>query len=301
MKRSTLSRKISLLFLGALLMTCANDSGIMNVSGEWVSGIPFILNHVDLEIPHDDRIYETTNFLVFSDASSDDIKIDFAEKAEKALREVMYAFDIKNPAELGICDQSSKITIYTEKIPRHSQLSFPYGFLLHGKDSEIYYHWPPELKARFYKEVKHETVHVVQFLLGVLPNPEHREREPDRWFNEGLAETLSGGFFIPITTKAEFEEWKRIQGHVNPISIHRWSDLPIPASRVGEYYPMFGVAVRYLIDPDGLGTSLADVKEMLITLSGNDTDFVTAFEKHFGIGLEDYEKTFFDRVDAYLK
>ena len=65
-KRSTTCRMIFLFFLVAFLMTCASDSGIMNVSGDWVSGILFMLNHVNLEIPHDDRIYETENFLVFN-------------------------------------------------------------------------------------------------------------------------------------------------------------------------------------------------------------------------------------------
>lgn len=264
-----------------------------------MSDIPFILNHVDLEIPHDNRIYETAHFLVFSDASSDDIKIDFANKAERALFEVLSAFDIKNPAAIGIRDTKSKITIYTRKEPGPSQLAFPYGFLLYGQDSETFLNWPAAMKPRFYKQIKHETVHVVQFLLGVLPNPQHREQEPDRWFNEGLAEYISGGFFIPITTQTEFDAWRKSPDHINPVSIHQWSDLPIPSSRVGEYYPMFGLAVKYLLDKKGLGKSLADVKQMFNAMATEQLDFATAFELHFGMSLAEYEQSFFDRLDNF--
>jgi hypothetical protein len=107
---------------------------------------------------------------VFSDASSDDVKIEFARKAETSFKEILDVFDIKNAAELGIKDQSSKITIYTNKSSSYNQLAFPYGFILYGEDSENMRNWPQEMKNRYNNEIKHEMVHVVQFLLGVLPN-----------------------------------------------------------------------------------------------------------------------------------
>ncbi|MBN1779854.1 hypothetical protein JW948_01910 [bacterium] len=271
------------------------------VSGTWVSGIPFVINHVDLEVSHDNRIYETDHFLVFSDASSDAVKMDFAEKAERALKEVMLIFQIADAADLGIVDQGTKITVYTHKEYERGQLAFPYGYILNGQDSEYYASWPAVMKPRYYRQMKHETVHVVQFLLGVLPNHNEPENEPDRWFNEGLAETVSGGFFIPVTSRYELEQWKHGNGHINPVSVHRWEDLPISKYDVGEYYPVFGLAFRYLIDKKGLGKSMRDVRAMFSDLADRTTHFEVAFEKHMGIRLADYESSFFDRMAAYLE
>ena len=284
------------------ILNCSSEKNLMGVSGDWVSDIPFELNYVNLRIPHDNRIFETDHFLVFSDASSDDVKIEFARKAEWALDEVLNAFNIENASTLGvrIRDQNSKITIYSMKIPTHTQLSFPYGFLLYGEDSEIVQKWPKELQPRYYNEVKHEIVHVVQFLLGVLPDPENRENEPDRWFNEGLAEYVSDGFFVPIMTKSDYVTWKYGDGHINPISIHQWGNLPVPASRVSEYYPMFGLAVKYLLDENGMGRSLEDVVNMFLYMTDNHIPFSQAFEQYMGLGLDEYEKTFFNRLDEYF-
>ena len=287
-------------FIIVFLFSCTRDLSILNFSAHWTSDIPFILTHVNLELPHDNRIYETDHVLVFSDESSDAVKIDFAEKAELALKQVLSAFLISNPDEIGI-GSSLKIVVYTEKIPRHSQMSFPFGYLLHGQDSQVYAQWPREMKSRYYRQMVHETVHVVQFLLGVMPEPERRDHEPDRWFNEGLAETVSGGFFIPINMRYQYKDWTKDKEHVNPISIHQWSDLPIPTNRVGEYYPMFGLAVKYLIDPNGLGKSMSNVKAMLLTLAEQDITFARAFEQHFGLSLSEYELTFYQRIDEFLK
>jgi len=282
-----------------ILMNCSSNNPF-DGSGEWTSDIPFILNHVNQKIPHDNRIYETKHVLVFSDAGDDAVKRDFAKKAEKALEEVLQAFHISSPADIGIFNQDSKITVYTMKNGTHSQMAFPYGYLLHGLDSHEFYNWPKNMQPRFYKQMKHETVHVVQFLLGVMPNSD-RAKEPHRWFNEGIAEYISGGFFIPIQTREQYELWISRYPNVNPISIHQWSDLPIPAGRVGEFYPMFGLAVKYLFDRNGLGRSPENVKNMFVELSEGNITFAVAFEKYMGISLYEYKETFFNRMEVYFK
>jgi hypothetical protein len=295
------NRYFSFIFIITILtLSCSRDNIVDSISGEWVSDIPFVINHVDLEISHDNRIFESTNFLVFSDASSDEVKKEFARKAEKSFSELLTAFNTKHPTQIGIKDQSTKITIYTNKNRSLNQLAFPYGFILYGEDSKDFSLWPVEMKKRYYNQVKHEMVHVVQFLLGVLPNWSDRSKETDKWFNEGLAEYLSGGFFIPISTKAELENWRRGTGHNNPISIHQWSDLPISISDVGQYYPMFGLAVKYLLDKNGLDKSLKDVKDMLLVLAQNNITFAEAFENHFEISLNEFESAFFERISNYL-
>ena len=298
--RKTLYLDVLIVIITLLLLSCDCERLTNSVSGEWVSDIPFIINHVNLELSHDNRIFESSNFLIFSDESSDEVKIEFARNAENALEEILDAFDIKNAAELGIKNQDTKITIYTNKNSSYIQLAFPYGFILYGEDSKVVANWPQEMRDRYYNEIKHEMVHVVQFLIGVLPNLTDRSKETDKWFNEGLAEYISDGFFIPIKTKSELDKWIRQNGEICPISIHQWSDLPIIQSDVGQYYPMFGLAVKYLLDNNGLGKSLIDVREMLSAMSQNNSTFAEEFENYFGISLQEFEASFFDRINNYF-
>lgn len=285
--------------VSTLLLWSCSGKNPLEVEGHWVSDIPFVINHVGLQYGHDNRIFESDHFLTFSDASSDEIKKRFASYAERAFAEILADFHISSASSLGITDQSTKMTIYTNKESGIIQLAFPYGFILDSEDSNTYANWPEEMKKRYYKQLKHETMHVVQFLLGVLPNSDN-SYEPDKWFNEGLAETVSGGFFIPITSKADFLSWKSRYGNVNPVSIHQWSDLTIPANEVGAWYPAFGLAVRYLVDKDGLNKNYTDIKHMFQELATLEITFPAAFEKYMGITLEEYENTFFERMDDFL-
>lgn len=82
---------------------------------QWISGIPFFIENEKIE--HDDRILETENFLTFSDASSDEVKIIYSQMAESAFEEIKQAFEIQSSEELGILrdDRSTKITIYSDR------------------------------------------------------------------------------------------------------------------------------------------------------------------------------------------
>jgi len=87
--------------------------------------------------------------------------------------------------------------------------------------------------------------------------------------------------------------------HVNPISLVRSTDAPVPDSRIGEYYPMFGLAVRYLLDEDGLGRSVLDVKELYLDMQTT-VDFRDSFERVMGLSVEDYEDQFYELVAEIL-
>jgi len=156
-----------LVIIFLLMFTECSKNIFQVVPGHWVSDIPFIINHVGLEVVHDNRIYESEHILTFSDASSDEYKIRFATYAERAFSELMQSFKISSARELGIVDQNTKLTVYTIKNLQTMQMAFPYGFLLFGEDSQNYMQWPLEMKYRFYREVKHEMMHVFQFLFGV--------------------------------------------------------------------------------------------------------------------------------------
>ena len=70
--------------------------------------------------------------------------------------------------------------------------------------------------------------------------------------------------------------------------------------RVGEYYPLFHLAVKYLLDDRGMGKNLSDVKNMFSLLAENETDFSEAFEIHMGISLSEFKESFFERMSTYL-
>jgi len=298
--RNICSVLFGVLLGSVLLHNCGKNP--VSVDGDWVSDIPFMLGDINLEIQHDNRIYETEHFLVYSDAASDKVRLQFAAHAERALDELMDAFQIPDAAAIGIVDQTSKLMIFTNTALTRGQSAFPTGFILYGEDSEVFANWPHEMRSRFYHEIKHETMHVLQYKMGVgvPPNSRNPANLPDKWFNEGLAEYLGGGFMEPITNRVEFEQWRRPSDHINPVSIHKWSDLPINMSIAGEYYPAFALAVRYLLDADSMGKTLMDVKDMFALLAEGNTTFADAFDLHMGISIGEYEATFISRVAEYL-
>jgi hypothetical protein len=244
-------------------------------------------------VTHDNRVYESENFLVFSDASSDETKELFASMAEQALGEVLEDFGFAGPAELGIADRASKITTYCSRYRQIDEIAFPFGFYLYGSDSQLYLAGGP-YHDRYRENQKHEIVHVFTFLLGLTET-----NLPNFWFNEGLAEYVSGGAFDPITTVHQLDQWMAGEDHFNPISVRSWQDLPVPHARTGEYYPMFGLAVRYLLEPMGGGRTHLDVRAMVEDMVSGDP-FETAFERRFGMSVDEYEAGFLTLIREFL-
>jgi len=272
---------------------------------QWFSGIPFYIDNEKIE--HDDRILETDNFLTFSDASSDDVKISYSQMAEGAFEEIKQAFEIQSSEALGIKidDRSTKITIFSDRYLDHSNMAFSTGFLLVALDSPVASAWFGDDKARlkdwYQRTVKHETMHVMQWLLGldwdskISWSQRWGRTWPEFWFSEGIAEYISGGSFQPIETINQVNTWCENPQHINPISVRRSDDSPVPDSRIGEYYPMFGLAVRYLLDEAGLGKSFVDVREMYRDMRKT-VSFRESFEKFMGISVEYYEEHFFELI-----
>ena len=276
---------------------------------KWISEIPFYIDYEKIE--HDDRILETDNFLTFSDASSDDVKITYSQMAERAFDEIKQAFEIQSSEELGIenDNRGTKITIFSDRYLNHNNMAFSTGFLLIALDSPIAVSWfggdETKLQEWYQRNVKHETMHVMQWLLGLdwdskLPWSQRWGKTwPEFWFSEGIAEYISGGAFNPIETIDQVNAWREDPQHINPIHVRRSDDSPVPDSRIGEYYPMFGLAVRYLLDENGLNKSFADVKEMYLDMRKT-SSFRESFEKSMGISVEYYEGHFFEFMDNFL-
>ncbi|MFX0203672.1 MAG: hypothetical protein ACFFCW_46840, partial [Candidatus Hodarchaeota archaeon] len=105
--------------------------------------------------------------------------------------------------------------------------------------------------------------------------------------------------FPIIKTRNEVNNWRAAEGHINPISIHRFGDYPVSLNKIGEYYPMFELAVRYLLDEKGHRKTVSDVKLLYDALKKGES-FSEAFESNMGINLAYYEDHFFELILGYL-
>jgi len=286
---------------------CNSDCNpVSQFEGQWISDIPFTysIGYGDVTIPHDNRIYESANVLVFSDASSDHVKRITSIIAEMKLEELKRAFDIASSAELGITNRETKIMIYANRnmLSRDMQY-FPCGMILYSLDSPYWQNFEetsdPPMSAEdcFPRVLKHELMHVFQHLLGL--GLDDYEDWPDVWFTEGIAEYVCGGTFASFATMSDVNSWIATDGHINPISIHKFLDYPVPSERRGEYYPMFHLAVRYVLSTEGNGKTLVDVKMMFEALRNGDS-FADAFETHMGMSLDYFEENFYDFISEIL-
>jgi hypothetical protein len=185
------------------------------------------------------------------------------------------------------------MTIYSNRYLVHNQNSKFNGFILYSLDSP---YWgvraeEPDFIPWYRRMVKHETTHVIQYYLCGGSSNVHI------WFTEGVAEWASED--LPVTTWQQVEEWRQNPEHINPIKIHIGADYPLPLERIIEYYPLFGLAVQYLMDGRGRGKTPLDVKHMFLDIRGG-MKFAEAFELHMGLTVDYYEARFWEWMEAYL-
>jgi hypothetical protein len=82
--------------------------------------------------------------------------------------------------------------------------------------------------------------------------------------------------------------------------MHRYEDYP-DTNLIGYnyLYPMFQLAVEYLVDANGHGKTMDDVRNLLMDVR-NGVPFPAAFQNRFGMSLSEYESQFFALMNAYL-
>jgi len=244
---------------------------------------------------HDGVPLETENFVVFSDTASDWKKEFVAGQAESAWTEILALLDIESEEDLAFAPGRTKVDIFLleEETPEWGGWAYYGGFLL-----------SPIACSNVYcsiRTIKHELMHVLGFLLAG-PRSIHGMLV-DVWFDEGLAEYVAGTH--EITTQGEYEarcrELDLVISGANPVSVHKWDDLATSATgTLGIHaYELFELAVRYLLDEDGLGRTMDDVRQLYLDLREG-YSFVTAFERQFGLPLLQYEVGFQSYMDTYL-
>jgi hypothetical protein len=286
--------RLATLLLVLVSSGCGDDpaapSAPDTTTGAWVRYTPFNWSH-------DGRPYEGTFVKVYSDAASDDMKRQLAEIADERFSQIMALFDFDAVSDFIYPPGYSKLEIYINR--NHSEnINWAYwgGFIFTIRSSEITGHW---VNYTVYT-VRHELMHDFEFLI------EGREDiGTDFWFKEGIATyvgCLEDTGWNTITSLGELESWiaenDDVPGAGNPIRIRQASDFP-PGADWHQYYRVFELVVRYMLDDAGMGRSNQDVLGLFYDVRGG-VSFSVSFESRFGIAVSELEAQVFDRLRAYL-
>jgi len=257
---------------------------------KWTTGLTFYRNFTE-PTEHDGKILETNNFLIFSNGGSDNNKVIFAKIAEEHLFQVMNKFELASSEELGIHKLNSETKI---KIYAHTSTNQPgiwrgarnYGILFPSYGS---YGW-------IEMGLKHEMMHMVELL---LTGPENFVgASVPSWYTEGIAEHMSNytaAYPRQINSVSQLNSW--ISNHNNPLTILNFEDIGNESAN--EYYNMFGVVVKFILDEKGLGKTFAELKEMYrdIEISGN---FNQSFENKLGISVDSLTENIYTMLRSYF-
>jgi hypothetical protein len=246
--------------------------------------------------PHDGNPYESQHFKVYSDAASMSARQRVAEIGEELLVQLKQDFVVSDSMFVWPAGQS-KIHIYTYR-DRHPQewggWGYYGGLLIYSLDhpgkgdlTEI---------TSYTRVVTHELMHVIEGLLKGTDNP----NLVDVWMTEGIAEYVAGGTQTigRVTSLAKLDSLVATFGELNPIAMHRY-DYPDIPNVGGYYYVMFDLAVEYLLDPAGLAQAKPGVRDIFLD-ARRGVPFASSIEERLGIGLQDYEDEFWDRIRGYL-
>lgn len=241
--------------------------------------------------PHDGNPVESANFVVYSDSASLEARREVAAIAEEAWAEFLDELAI-DTSELHYPEGRNKIDIYAyhDHSPQDWSGKAYYGGLLV---------WSPDHEgrqgagSRLAPVLKHELVHVLQWLIT-----EGENRPTDVWFVEGLPIVLAGDI-TPIRGLDQLNRLNAEFGTINPISVKSYSQITNPEIGENYLYPLFRLAVEYLIDGEGQDRSLWDMRDLMIDVADG-SSFDQAFQRNTGIRLEVYESRFFSLMDEYL-
>jgi hypothetical protein len=287
-------RRVLLAVLGVLIVgvssgcassadeDAAGGSGVMVDEGSWYSREAW---------PHDGNPIESTNFIVYSDSASVEARHEVASVAEDVWAELLDELSIE-PVMLTYPEGRDRIDIYAYR--DHNSQNWGgkayYGGLLV---------WSPDHDQRqtginrLSPVLKHELVHVIQYLIS------GRDSTPfDVWFIEGLPLALAGDT-TAIRGLDQLDRLTAKYGTISPISVKSYFQITGPGAGEHFYYPMFQLAVEYLMDDDGHGGSPVDMRDVMIDVAEG-ASFEAAFEDRMGLRVDDFEDEFFGLMSAYL-
>lgn len=243
---------------------------------------------------HDGQPLETEYCEIFSDAANDDVKEIVGEIADEKFEEILELFQFDKFEDFRYPPSYNKIQIYVNRLNDTGIAAAFWGCCIitareaHIDRNDIYFNYV----------IKHELTHAFEYLIeGDV------ELGTDVWFREGIAEYSSRGQRIPVNLST-LESWitqhENITGNGNPIDIHQWEDFPPEVqNRPGSFYPYFELAMKYLLDDNGMGKSIQDVINVFYNARYK-VPFSSAFRNNFGISMEDFKNQYFNRMRSFL-
>jgi hypothetical protein len=260
--------------------------------GSWTTHTPY-------QWTHDGKPLAGENCIVYSDAAKDESKLFISKKAENSFRELKELLQINNNDIFVFPPGTNKIDFYANRFNLEYQGGFAYygGALLISPDSPMY----RPLEGWCANQVKHEMMHEIEYLIEAQPP----SLMTDVWFREGLADFYAGNSIITDVDKLNAWLASRITlpGAGNPVKIHAWNDFPSQIQQEksqGLWYPMFELAVRYILDNKGYGKTMPDIKKLFLDLR-NTNSFSLSFERMTGTSLENFENNFFNLIIPFLQ
>ncbi len=249
--------------------------------------------------PHDGNQYESQNFTVYSDGASMQARMQVAEIAEAVLADLKTLFEIPGDDLFIFPAGQTKIHLYAFKNHNPTQWGgqgFWGGLIVFSPDH-------PERTAAGHTEIgnytrllTHELTHVIQ---NLIVGSAH-SYSTHTWFEEGLGEFVSA--LNPersILNLTDLNDLIAEYGELNPIAIQNDVYPAIEGVGVNYYYPMFELTMRYLLDDEGLGHSLLDVKQVFLDMRDS-ASFSDAFQSNFGLSVVDFDAEYFARIRQYL-
>ncbi len=256
-------------------------------------------------------VYESEHFLVYSDISSDYVRVLLAQMAEKEFAALKSVFGVTD-AELGIDtnDPSTKPHICSSGTGSsgcggYRGISMP---ALDGENMD-----PVDRLNDYYGYrafVRHELTHFIQ---GYLAHDKVNSSDElcglekmEIWFFEGQAVLLQRDPLMELMDTLSLADYYAA-GRPNPISVKTRQEMDAAGLSNDDIYPAFSLAVKYLFDTTaqgGAGNSLLVSKSFFQQIS-NGISFSEAFAGTFTragapLTLDDFENNFETWINEYL-
>jgi hypothetical protein len=251
--------------------------------------------------PHDGNPYESENFMIYSNAASLEARQFLAEIGEDVFTELKEKIGITDNSIFRFPDsRNNKIHIYAYKNRFPTEWggqAYYGGFIIYSPDHPQRTLGGDTAPEYYISVIQHELMHVVQTLIiGALD-----ESLVYCWFAEGIAIEISDNiFYANIDTQEKLDDLTSTFGMLNPISLqYSWTYPDIENVITQYYYPMFWLAVKYLLDPDGQGGTFHNVRDLFLDIADG-VQFEVSFKNRFGMTLVEYENQFFNLMNSYL-
>lgn len=257
---------------------------------------------------HDGQPYQSDNFVVYSGFSSQEERQYVAEVLEGRFVDLKTSLGISSHDDFEYPSEDQHIDVLTLRYQGTDAFwtgqSYRYGLIVHAPDSPRYIE-EGYTRSLYTQLLTHELMHVIEYL---LIGTEGTYYDTEKWFHEGVAIYLAGPPPNQVRYTSQVEAWRLEMGDLagggNPVSVETWADFPQEivddATQIGRYYLFFELAFRYLVDPEGHGKTLSDVRNMYLDIREG-LSFEETFENRMGMSVDYYETNFFDYIVEYLR